>query len=72
MLILCRRKNESIIINGNIKITYLGLDNWHQAKIGIEAPLNLSIHREEVHQRIKKGIEPKKREISSEELKHPS
>jgi len=68
MLILCRKKREAIIINGNIKITYLGLDAYHQAKIGVDAPDNISIHREEVSNRIKMGTEPKKREISNEEL----
>ncbi len=68
MLILCRRKRESIIINDNIKITYMGLDNYHQAKIAIEAPAHLSIHREEIFNRIKLENSDHLRKVSHEEL----
>ena len=46
MLVLGRRKGESIIV-GNIKIAFLGF-NYGQAKIGIEAPDDVLILREEL------------------------
>jgi carbon storage regulator len=51
MLILTRRSNESIIINGNISITILDIQGG-QTKIGISAPKNISVHREEIFRRI--------------------
>lgn len=48
MLILTRRKNESIIIDEQIKVTILELDN-NRVQVGIEAPRDISIHREEVY-----------------------
>ena len=47
MLILTRRKEESIIIDGNIKITVLGVDRGH-VKLGFEAPAEVNIVREEL------------------------
>jgi carbon storage regulator len=52
MLILTRKVGESIRINENICITVVELDGKH-IKIGIEAPREISIHREEVFKRIK-------------------
>lgn len=51
MLILTRRSGESIIINENITITLLE-QKGHQTRIGIEAPKSISVHREEVYNRI--------------------
>ena len=53
MLILTRRPNETIYIGDEreIKITVLGV-RGNQVQIGIEAPRNISIHREEVFDRI--------------------
>ncbi|HOA41207.1 MAG: carbon storage regulator CsrA [Halanaerobiales bacterium] len=48
MLILTRKKNESIIIDEQIKVTILELDN-NRVQVGIEAPRDISIHREEVY-----------------------
>jgi len=47
MLILTRRPQESIIINGNIKITILKM-NRGQVRIGIDAPPEVLILREEL------------------------
>lgn len=51
MLILSRRKGEKLIINDNIHITVLGV-SASQARLGIEAPMEVTVHREEIYQRI--------------------
>ncbi|MGI6566594.1 MAG: carbon storage regulator CsrA [Limnochordia bacterium] len=48
MLVLTRKVDESIIIGDNIKITVVDI-RGDQAKIGIEAPREISVHREEVY-----------------------
>lgn len=52
MLILSRKQGESILIGNDIKITVLGV-NGSQVKIGIAAPSDVDVHREEVYLRIK-------------------
>lgn len=52
MLILTRRLNESLIIGDKkIKITVLGVKG-SQVRLGIEAPKDVSVHREEIQKRI--------------------
>ena len=52
MLILTRKVGESIRINDNICITVMDVDG-RNIRIGIDAPKDISIHREEVFLRIK-------------------
>ena len=52
MLILTRRISESIIIGNDVKITVLGVKG-NQVRLGIDAPKDLSVHREEIYERIK-------------------
>lgn len=47
MLVLNRRYEESVIINGDIKVTVLGVDRGH-VKLGFEAPSDVHIVREEL------------------------
>ena len=51
MLILTRRISESVIIGDNVKVTVLGVKG-SQVRLGIDAPKNLSVHREEIYERI--------------------
>lgn len=51
MLVLSRKKNESIIINGNIEIKIIESDDG-KVRIGIEAPKEIEIHRKEVFDQI--------------------
>ena len=48
MLVLTRKKNESLVIGDNIEIEILSVDG-EQVKIGIKAPKNVDIHRKEVY-----------------------
>ncbi|MDP1574590.1 MAG: carbon storage regulator CsrA [Coxiellaceae bacterium] len=52
MLILTRRISESIIIGDDVKITVLGVKG-NQVRLGIDAPKDLTVHREEIYDRIK-------------------
>lgn len=54
MLILTRRLGEKIVIGGNITITILGV-RGNQVRVGIEAPRDVPVHREEIQDRINSG-----------------
>lgn len=55
MLVLTRTVGERLIINnGEIKLSVLEVKG-SQVRIGIDAPKNVAIHREEIFERIKKG-----------------
>lgn len=47
MLVLSRRKGESIVIDGDIRITLLSSGSG-QVRLGIEAPRHIPVHRQEV------------------------
>jgi carbon storage regulator len=52
MLILTRRVGESIKIGEDVTVTVLAVKG-NQVRVGIAAPKNVAVHREEIYQRIK-------------------
>lgn len=52
MLILTRRVGETLTIGNDVTVTVLGVKG-NQVRIGILAPKNIEVHREEVYERIK-------------------
>ena len=52
MLILTRRVGESIMIGEEVVVTVLGVKG-NQVRIGVNAPKEVSVHREEIYERIK-------------------
>lgn len=52
MLILTRKIGESLLIGDDVEITVLSI-RGSQVKLGVKAPKEISVHREEIYQRIK-------------------
>ena len=58
MLVLSRKKNERIVINDNIIVMVVDI-RGDKVRLGIEAPKEVSVHRREVYDAIKRGESPK-------------
>ncbi|MFO1469175.1 MAG: carbon storage regulator CsrA [Steroidobacteraceae bacterium] len=56
MLILTRRVGETVMIGNEVTVTVLGVKG-NQVRIGVNAPKDVSVHREEIYERIKREEE---------------
>lgn len=65
MLILTRRVGETVCIGDDVTITVLGVKG-NQVRVGINAPKNVAVHREEIYERIKR----EQQKISDDRPKH--
>ncbi len=54
MLVLSRKVNEQIVVDGNITITIVDI-RGDKVRLGISAPLDVPVHRGEVHDAIKRA-----------------
>lgn len=55
MLILTRRVGETVMIGDTVALTVLGVKG-NQVRVGIDAPKNVAVHREEIYKRIKRDL----------------
>ena len=58
MLVLSRKKNESIVINDDISIVVVEI-RGDKVRLGVEAPKEVPVHRREVYDAIKRSLETK-------------
>ena len=63
MLILTRRVGETLMIGENVAVTVLRVKG-NQVRLGVNAPKDVSVHREEIFQRIHKEDDPAAPEAS--------
>jgi carbon storage regulator len=67
MLILTRRVGETLMIGDSVTVTVLGVKG-NQVRIGITAPKEVAVHREEIFQRIQRDESGKSPSRSKEDL----
>ena len=65
MLILTRRAGETVMIGNDVTITVLGVKG-NQVRIGINAPKDVAVHREEIYERIQSEQSAKDADASAE------
>jgi carbon storage regulator len=64
MLVLSRKKNESIVINNDITVVVVEI-RGDKVRLGVEAPREVPVHRKEVYDAIKRGVVDSAEETSS-------
>jgi carbon storage regulator len=64
MLILTRRVGETVMIGNEVTVTVLGVKG-NQVRIGVNAPKDVAVHREEIYERIKREEDTESRASAS-------
>ncbi len=65
MLVLSRKKNESIVINDDISIVVVEI-RGDKVRLGVEAPKEVPVHRREVYDAIKRSVEVHNQEVHNQ------
>tara|TARA_B100000780_G_C21087771_1_gene438282 strand:- start:31 stop:258 length:228 start_codon:yes stop_codon:yes gene_type:complete len=65
MLILTRRVGETLVIGDDVTVTVLGV-RGNQVRLGVNAPKDVAVHREEIYQRIQNEKDAENSTESSE------
>lgn len=68
MLILTRRVGETVMIGEEVSVTILGVKG-NQVRVGVNAPKNVAVHREEIFERIK-SEDPETVELAQAQSEH--
>ncbi len=70
MLVLSRKKNESIVINDDIRIVIVDI-RGDKVRLGVEAPMDVPVHRKEVYDAIKRYEAESSNQSNKSDEGHP-
>jgi carbon storage regulator len=65
MLVLSRKKNESIVINNEITIVVVEI-RGDKVRLGVEAPKEVPVHRREVYEAIQRAVDANNAELDAQ------